>query len=150
MTTEEARAIAQDKSALKEQLREALCYMCRVPYDGPGTQPSEGLLSFCQYRFMHIVEKRTGIRYTFERYEWKFLRSIIAKLKALKPDMDDKQTEASFEALIQKMPQWYWEHNYRLNTINKNFDIIVNAIRKGNGKPVSDDYKQRIAEELLR
>ena len=151
MTIEEAKALCNDARARKGQLREALCFVCGVPYREMDYKPDNELFGNCQREFFRIIHNLTGETYHYVPYEGKNLVSIIRKVQDLEPDVDDdSRVIANFSYIIQNLPEWYIENNYRLSTIDKCFDIIVSKIRKKNGKgKVSDEYKRRIADQLL-
>ena len=151
MTLEEAKSLCTDPRARKGQLREALCLMCGVPYRPMDYTPADSLVTECLESFMQAIRQRTGTSYHYCPYERRPLVSIIRKVSELEPGADDARVLANFTYIVRNLPEWYITHNYRISTIDKCFDIILSNIRKNNnGKPVSDDYKQRIAEELLR
>lgn len=152
MTKEEAASIAKNPHALKGQLREALCYMCGVPFRAVDYKPSDELLRRFEESFCSQIHYRTGDVYRIDHYEYKSLRELLDKVRSLDPDADDERLLANWRYIIQHLPDWYIENNYRLATINKCFTIIINKIRQqNNGKgKVSDDYKRSVAEKLMR
>lgn len=151
MTMEEAKALCNDARARKGQLREALCFVCGVPFRKLDYEPSNDLFDSCRRIFLRTIERKTGVCYNYTHFEGRSLAGIIRKVQNLEPDTDDdSRVLANFTYIIEHLPDWYIENNYRLSTIDKCFDIIVSKIKRGNGKgKVSDDYKRRVAEELL-
>lgn len=151
MTKEEAASIAKNPHALKGQLREALCYMCGVPFRAVDYKPSDELLDRFRDSFLYQIEARTGATYHLDRYEYRTLRELLLKVHELDPDASEDKLIVNWRYIIQHLPDWYLENNYRLATINKCFDIIITKIRQQNGKgKVSDDYKRRVAEKLMQ
>ena len=152
MTMEEAKALCNDARARKGQLREALCFVCGVPFRKLDYEPGNDLFDSCLRVFRRTIEEKTGVYYHYSHFEGRSLTSIIRKVQNLDPDADDDgRVLANFTYIISHLPEWYVENNYRLSTIDKCFDIIVSKIKRGNnGKgTISDNYKRRVAEELL-
>ena len=150
MDKAEATKILNRKAASKEQLREALAFALGVVYSPVSGEKSDSLFSRCKGAFSSAYEQETGFNYSFGAVDGRSLSDLIKKIGKTAGTDNEDTVYNTFCALIAKLPEWYRVNAFSLSVINKKYNEIVSSIKKNGGKQrISDNYKERIARELL-
>lgn len=153
MNQQKAINLLYNAKASKASLRQALAFALGVQYAPEPKEKQETVFNLCKNKFFEFYEKETGLNYAFAGQEGKALKEIITKIEAMTSDaITTERTVFTFEALLQKLPDWYKKNAFSLPIINKKFNEIVSSIKiNGNGKQqsgISQDYKQKLIRDL--
>ncbi|MEG1572802.1 MAG: hypothetical protein RR328_04540 [Bacteroidales bacterium] len=138
------------KKSSKAELRAALGEVLGLAVEPPTERP-KSLFKECQEIFEKAYKEYTGLTYSFGAKDRLALKQLLDKITELKPGMSTENIKLTFEALLNKLPDWYRQNQFSLPGINSGFNNIVLQIKnKQNGsKTISADYKQRIFNDLL-
>lgn len=137
------------KKSSKAELRAALGAVLGLAVEPPTERP-KSLFKECQEIFEKNYKEHTGFSYAFGVKDGFALKQLLNKITELMPGMSPENIKLTFEALLNKMPEWYRQNQFSLPGINSGFNIIVLQIKnnKQNGK-ISDDYKRRVLDDLF-
>lgn len=150
MDKAEATKILNRKAASKEQLREALAFALGVAYSPVSGEKSDTLFNRCKGEFCSAYELETGLNYSFGAMDGRSLSELIKKVGKTVGTDNEETVYNTFCALISKLPEWYRINAFSISVINKKYNEIVSSIKKNGGKQrISNNYKERLARELL-
>lgn len=135
--------------ASKEQLREALAHALGEYYEPQTKEKKVSLFTQCRDMFLATYKEHTKMQYSFVAMDGRALSQLIDKVQCLIEYKGDKEVIETFRALLVNLPDWYKQNAFSLVIINNKFNEIVASIRKnGEKQGITDDYRNRILNNI--
>lgn len=147
MTRDDQLKTLKSTKASKEQLRQALAASLGVEYE-PQKQAAKEVSIFtqCQRIFMRAYKDQTKIDYSFGAIDGRSLKSILTKIGKM---TNDDNIVITFQAFINKLPDWYRQNAFSLKIIDNKFNEIVASIKNnGSQQTINDDYIASVLRDL--